>query len=387
MTGGFDDWFNAKRWFSRSHLKEASRYYAEGLYREISNKNLFLWAQAIAFKVLVTIVPIVVLATGIAGRVLRGNDAFATVARFIHDFLPPNQSNQLVSFLEQLQQASGTIVGLGGLGLFVSAVSLLITLRVAVSNAFEQDWHEGRSLLRGYLFDVRMVLQVGLFFILTISFSVFAQSLMNVAVFETVGLNADWIQEGWTRVIRTLNLFVPFLITTAMFFQLYYLVPKPHPRKRSALSGALIAGVLWEAAKQAFTYYATYVGHFDRYGGSGEGLNALGNTFGLIIAFVFWVYFSAIVLMMGAVVASLYEHRHVASGRLPGEPPHSPTPGDGAVADVDEQMVDDQAAETDSHGAADPEETTAANATVPNGETSGDTANHAEPTSERDDVA
>jgi membrane protein len=322
MTGPSD-------WFDAASLKAWSRYYARGLYREISDKNLFLWAQAIAFKVLVTIVPIVVLATGVAGRVLRGNDAFATVARFIHDFLPPSQSNQLVTFLQELQQASGTIVGLGGLGLFLSAVSLFITLRVAVSNAFEQDWHEGRSLLGGYLFDVRMVLQVGLFFILTIGFSVVAQSLMNVAVFETIGLSAEWIREGWSRAIRTLNLFVPFFITTAMFFQLYYLVPKPHPRRRSALSGALIAGALWEAAKQAFTYYATYVGHFDRYGASGEGLNALGNTFGLIIAFVFWVYFSGAVLMLGAVVASLREHRHVAAGRLPGDPPESPTPGDG----------------------------------------------------------
>lgn len=316
MTGPLD-------WLDTAAVKAGARYYAQGLYREISDKNLFLWAQAIAFKVLVTIVPIVVLLTGVAGRVLRGNDAFATVARFIHDFLPPSQSNQLVSFLEQLQQASGTIVGLGGLGLFLSAVSLFITLRVAVSNAFEQDWHKGRSLLGGYLFDVRMTLQVGLFFALTISFSVFAQSLMNVTVFETVGLSADWIQEGWTQVIRTLNLFVPFFITTAMFFQLYYLVPKPHPRKRSALSGALLAGVLWEAAKQAFTYYATYVGRFDRYGAQSEGLNALGNTFGLIIAFVFWVYFSGAVLMLGAVVASLREHRYVASGRLPGEPPGS----------------------------------------------------------------
>lgn len=311
-------------------MKESAQYYIHGLYRELSDKNLFLWAQAIAFKVLVTIVPIVVLATGIAGRVLRGNDAFATVARFIHDFLPPSQSNQLVTFLEQLQQASGTIVGLGGLGLLLSAVSLFITLRIAVGKAFEQDWHEDRSLLGGYLFDFRMVIQVGVFFLLTISFSVVAQSLLNTAIVEMLGMNADWVREGWSRVIRTLNIFVPFFITTAMFFQLYYLVPQPHPRKRSAFSGAMLAGVLWEGLKQAFTYYATYVGHFDRYAAPGEGLNALGNTFGLIIAFVFWVYFSAIVLMIGAVIASLYEHRHVTEGRLPGETPVS---GDGLSAE------------------------------------------------------
>ena len=309
----FDSPFTS--WLER--LKISGRYYARGLYNEIASKNLFLWAQAIAFKVLVTIVPIVILATGLVGRVLQRSDAFAAVARFIHDFLPPSQGHQVVNFLHQLQSASGTIVGVGGVGLFLSAVSLFITLRIAVSNAFEQDWHEGRTVVGGYLFDVRMVLQVGLLFILTIGTSVFVQSIQGPTVLAFAGLDEPWVRESWQHAVQTLGLFVPFFITTAMFFQLYYFVPKPHPRKRAAVSGALVAGVLWEAAKQAFTYYATYIGHFDRY--SNEGLGALGNTFGLITAFVFWVYFSGIVLMLGAVVASLREHRYVSAGLLPGQ--------------------------------------------------------------------
>ena len=294
-------------------------YYARGLYKEIAAKNLFLWAQAIAFKVLVTVVPIVILATGLAGRILRGNDAFAAVARFIYDFLPPSQSQQVVNFLHQLQVSSGTIVGIGGIGLFLSAVSLFITLRIAVGNAFEQDWHEGRSVIGGYLFDVRMVLQVGVLFLITIGMSVFVQSVEGPDILSFAGMDQPWAREGWQRAIQTTGLFVPFFITTAMFFQLYYLVPKPHPRKRSAFIGAMIAGVLWEMAKQIFTYYATYVGQFERY--ATEGLGAIGNTFALIIAFVFWIYFSGIVLMLGAVVASLHEHRYVTSGLLPGERP------------------------------------------------------------------
>ena len=290
-----------------TRLKEGARYYMYGLYEEIANKNLFLWAQAIAFKVLVTIVPVVVLATGLVGKLVPqlvelvpaevqsgvpSGDPFDQLAVVVSDFLPPSQTDQLIDFLETLYQASGAITLFGALGLFLSAWSLFITLRIAVSNAFEQDWHVGRSIIGGYLFDVRMVLQVGLLFGLTIGLSVLAQAL---------GLGASWF--------RIVGLFAPFLITMAMFFQLFYFVPKPHPRKRSALIGALLTAVLWEGAKQGFTYYATYVGHFDRYQ-SGSEMAALGNVFGIIIAFVFWVYFSAIVLMVGAVIASLHEHRH-----------------------------------------------------------------------------
>jgi membrane protein len=294
-----------------SDLWSSARYYGLGLYLELSEKNVFLWAQAIAFKVLVTIVPIVILATGIIGRVLQGKDAFTAVTRFIRELLPGTHSQQLIDFLTQLQNASATIVGIGGVGLFLSAMSLFITLRIAVSNAFEQDWHQQRSLLRGYLFDARMVVQVGILFILTVGLSVSLPPFVNDVIIGQLVGPEWWIQWLWNRAIWVTGLLLPLLLTTAMFFQLYYLVPQPPPRRRSALAGALIAAVLWETAKQAFTFYATYVGY-------GTGTEALGNTFGLIVAFVFWVYFSGVVLMIGAIIASLREHRHVTAGQLPG---------------------------------------------------------------------
>lgn len=333
---------------SRIHLPESIRdaladlwtsaqYYGLGLYLELSSKDVFLWAQAIAFKVLVTVVPIVILATGIIGRVLQGEDAFTAVSGFIRELLPGSQSQQLIDFLTQLQDASATIVGIGGIGLFLSAMSLFITLRIAVSNAFEQNWHEQRSLLRGYLFDVRMVIQVGILFLLTVGLSVSLPSFVNEMILGPLLGHEQWLQWLWNRTLWITGVLLPLLLTTAMFYQLYYFVPKPHPRKQSALVGSLIAAVLWETAKQAFTYYATYVGY-------GTGTEALGSTFGLIVAFVFWVYFSGIVLMIGAIVASLREHRHVTAGELPGVqlPPklYSLTPNDEGNDDGEDRVAD-----------------------------------------------
>lgn len=293
-----------------SDLWTGVQYYGLGLYLELSSKDVFLWAQAIAFKVLVTIVPIIILATGVIGRILQGKDAFTAVSRFIRELLPGSQSQRLIDFLTQLQDASATIVGIGGIGLFLSALSLFVTLRIAVSNAFEQTWHEQRSLLRGYLFDARMVVQVGILFIMTVGLSVFIPPFVNDVLLGQLIGEEQWLRWIWERTVWLTGLLLPLLLTTAMFYQLYYLVPKPHPKWRNALVGAVLAAVLWETAKQAFTYYATYVGY-------GTGTEALGNTFGLIVAFVFWVYFSGIVLMLGAVVASLREHRYVTAGELP----------------------------------------------------------------------
>ena len=97
-----------------------------------------------------------------------------------------------------------------------------------------------------------------------------------------------------------------------MFFLLFTFIPLPHPPRKSALLGAVTTALLWELAKNAFTIYATRAGRFE-YGSAEAGDGAvglLGNTFGLILAFVFWVYYSGVVLCVGAIVALLNEKRH-----------------------------------------------------------------------------
>lgn len=297
------------------------RYYVGGVYRALNEKQVFLWAQAIAFKVLITIVPIIILATGVLGMVLQRSQPFQQIAAIIREFLPPGNSDQIIGFLEQLQETGGVITAVGVIGLIFSAVTIFTTLRVVVSNIFQEEWHHVRPIFSGYMFDIRMAMQVGGLFILTVGLSVAVQSI-DIGFLATVGLDYSWVELGWRRLIQVLGLLVPYLLTTAMFFQLFYFIPKPHPPKRSALLGAVVTGLLWEAAKFSFAVYATSLGRPERYGGGQEGF-PLGNTFALIILFVFWIYYSGVVLIIGGLISMLHEKRYrqrridVAAGEGP----------------------------------------------------------------------
>src|SRR5690625_7840209 len=88
----------------------------------------------------------------------------------------------------------------------------------------------------------------------------------------------------------------------AMFFQLFYFIPKPRPPKRSALLGAVVTGLLWEVAKHSFAVYATGLGRPERVGGGQEGYPR-GKTFARLSLFVFWIYYSGRVLIIGGIVA------------------------------------------------------------------------------------
>lgn len=311
-----------------NRLRETLAYYAGGIYRYLFEKDIFLWAQAIAFKVLITIVPIIILATGILGRILQREDAFASVARYIQEYIPSfERSRMLIDFIDRLQQAGTFFTGLGIFALLFAAMTIFTTLRVVIGNVFQEEWHRHRSTIRGYLFDIRMAAQVGLLFLLTFGLSLLTQSINQggLDMAQRFGLDYVWLREGWRQAFKWLSYLIPYLLSTAMFFQLFYFVPQPHPPKRSALTGAVVTGLLWEAAKLSFTLYATYVGRFDRYtvpGQEGQEIfEALGQAFGLIIALVFWIYYSGIVLTLGTLIAMLSEKR-VRMKRLRGEPVH-----------------------------------------------------------------
>ncbi len=284
-------------------LSEIVGFYSRSLYRQLESKDVFLWAQAIAFKSLVAVIPILIIGVGLFGP---------TLARVVHEVLPSGQGSDLIAFAERLQMARGAITVVGIIGLAFTGVTLFSTLRGVLANVFVEEWHEHRSILRGYICDLRMAAQVGALFVLTLAIStaVQAMNLSGPQIVENLGFGRIWLEAGWMRVLNGLGLLLPVAIATAMFFQLYYLIPLPHPPKRSVAAGAFFAAILFEIAKFAFALYARRLGAFDRYSDPGEsGLGGVSDAFGVIIAFVFWAYYSGLVLILGALVVLLHESR------------------------------------------------------------------------------
>lgn len=285
------------------------RYYLGGLWTRLNEDPVFIWAQAIAFKVLITILPLILIATGVFGLVLRQDNPFETVAGYLRTFLPPGQSQPIIDLLFRLQQTSPALTIVGVAVLVVVVITLFSVLRYVIGTSMGAGRHLYRSILHGYLFDARMALQVGLLFLISFGLTL-GINVLNAAGQELLtdwGLHPDLLQAGQRLVLQVVALAVPFLFSVAMFAQLFYFIPRPRPPSSSAFFGAFFTALLFEVAKNAFTLYATYLGQFNRYGSGDE---AIGGVFGLLIAFVVWVYFSGLVLIIGAMMTHLHEQRH-----------------------------------------------------------------------------
>ncbi len=276
-------------------------------------KGFFL-AQAIAFKSLITIIPVTLFILGLLAQYFQSPENLELVSGLV-SALVPTYLDDFIKFFQDYQAADSKITLIGAVGSLVFATVLMNTFCVVISEVFAGNHHEGRPFVRQYMFSFRLAVQVGGIFFLTILLSIFVQTL-NVAglsFLKEIGIDKVWIQSGWRRMINLLGVLIPFVLSSAMFFQLYYLIPKPHPPVRSVLLGTATATIFWEAAKSLFTLYATNFAFFNRFRDNVVfGLEDLSNTIGLIIALMVWVYYSGIVLIVGSIVVMLDEKRRLS---------------------------------------------------------------------------
>ncbi|MCP4276041.1 MAG: YihY family inner membrane protein [Gammaproteobacteria bacterium] len=99
-------------------------------------------------------------------------------------------------------------------------------------------------------------------------------------------------------LIHFISKLLPFILIIGAFTFIYMLVPNTRVKPRSALFGAVIAGILWETSGIVFT---SFVGSSTRY-------TAIYSSFAIMLMFMIWLYLSWLILLIGSSIA--YYHQH-----------------------------------------------------------------------------
>ncbi|RYF60662.1 MAG: YihY/virulence factor BrkB family protein [Cytophagaceae bacterium] len=89
-------------------------------------------------------------------------------------------------------------------------------------------------------------------------------------------------------------------VNTVLFTVIYRFLPSPAANVtwRDARYGGVIAAILWEAAKQGFALY------LQRMNGQ-AGYDKVYGSLGGLVLLVFWIYYSSMILLLGAELAKL----------------------------------------------------------------------------------
>ena len=252
-----------------------------GAYSRFFAADGFFMSAGLAFFFLVTMIPLLLLSVAIVGFVMTSEQvAREIVSQLTSNF--PVYRNEIAKALLRIVQTRGTSTLVGTVVLIVFSTPLLSAARLVLHRLM--DLQVGRGYLRGLVVDSGMVILLGvlLFLLTALTWAFYWFQVFVLAA----NVSARWLS------VTTLGFSLGLSMT--MFYLGYRFVPARHMRPGAALAGAAVATILWEIAKQLFRLYIREFAVYDQIYG----------PLGVLVAFVMFVYYSAIVFVVGGAYAA-----------------------------------------------------------------------------------
>ena len=247
--------------------------------KKFNDDNGFFLSSGIAFNVLINLIPFIMLLLVLAGAYFYNDQAVNNHIRaYFRDVAPVLDPKIMKIFTDVIQNRK--IVGiLGFICLLWFSTCVFGSLRVALNIVFRVEKSEG--MWHGIGIDLVMIYLAGILLIVSMILSsavVFLQGYQG-QIPVAIGPTIQWI----------LKYLLPFFLTVGMFFLIYKIIPNKEIHFKSALQAALFTGLLWELAKHLFGWYVVHLAEYSIFYGS----------FGTLVIFVLWVYYSSTILVVG----------------------------------------------------------------------------------------
>ena len=190
-----------------------------------------------------------------------------------------------------VERVDRTRFGVLGLVLFLwTSTRLIATLRTSLREIF--DLPEERGIVEGKVFDVQMVLVAGTLFVANTGITLVLDAAQNWGV-RLVGsrwIDVETVQLVWARLLAFFFIFLMFLL-------IYRYLPRRRTPWRMALVAAVFTAVAWEALKSLFAVYVSYA-------------TSWATVYGALVTpiiLVLWIYYSAVVFILGGEIAHVDE--------------------------------------------------------------------------------
>ncbi len=256
--------------------------------RDVAEGQLTLRAMSLVYTTLLSLVPLL----AVSFSVLKAFGVHNQVQPLLYNFLAPlgekgaEIGDRIIGFVDNIK------VGvLGSLGLAM-LLYIVISLLQKIERTFNFIWRirQPRRFAQRFS-DYLSVILVGP--VLIFSALGITASIRSTAVVQAI---ADI--EPFGTLLQFGGQLIPYILIIAAFTFIYIFIPNTKVRFRSALTGAVISGVLWETAGWAF---ASFIVTSTKYA-------AIYSSFAILIMFMIWVYLGWIILLIGADVAFYHQN-------------------------------------------------------------------------------
>jgi membrane protein len=248
------------------------------------------YAASIAYYSLVSLFPCFLLAFAILGRMTSDDNSRHAVLLFVLQYFP-SRFDFIATQLDALRTTKLTLGVTGTVGLVWGALGVFGAITTAVNYAWGLEHAPPRTFWKHKLVSFLMLGVAGLMLII-------AMLLVSASHVVAAGWFAD-VAARFPGLVVLRGLTVRFG-TTLLFILIvglvYYFVPNTAVRFREVWIGAVVTGLLWKGAIEAFSWY---IGDMSRYSRVNGSITA-------VVVFLVWVYLQAVILLYGVEFTAAY---------------------------------------------------------------------------------
>ncbi len=278
------------------HFGRVLGYYLGGLYRRSAEHNLFLLSGGLAFSLSLCFIPLLFIGFAILGRLsglpgLEDRVVSLLLAVIPYEDAATFVAETVMTRLAEFERFKGVFGFIGVVGTILAASALFGAIRAALNTIFRVPH---RSLLIGKLKDLGLIVIV-LVYLIAAPLLLPALGVVEEFFGELIR-QPEWVATVLHDATITIGSIV---LVFGMFYGLFAYVPQRRLGSRTILVSAIASTVLWELARQGFTFYVT----------NAATLRTIYGTSLLLAVVGLWFYYSGLTLILGAEIGQLYQER------------------------------------------------------------------------------
>ncbi len=270
---------------------------ARNLWLKMDEDEFLFLSSGLAFNILLCLLPILILFVFVLGMVFQNIDVSGPIDHLLRIAFPnqphaPAIQRAIESVLSDIVTHRGSFGFLSVAILLGTSASLFASLRSVLHRIFQIKAQ--RHFILTYFVDLLLVLGMTLLILFTTSLSWIYRSLKHIP-----GLLSpqDWLVSG---ALGTIPDFAAIGIIFLLCYLLYQYVPEERIDRKSALIAACTTSLVWEISGYVFGWYLRTLTHFSK----------LYGAYAFIVVLLIWVFWSAVIFVVGAEVGYLAQTRN-----------------------------------------------------------------------------
>lgn len=283
-------------------LKDTLLLFKDAL-TEFMEDRATLFAAGLAYYTVFSLAPLLVFTTSVAGffigRSLAGEQIILQLQYIIGGELAKFVESAMTSLMDRSTSTTTAVISVAvllfGAGGIFRQTKAALNLVWGITDVRPKTFHEWLILARHQAIPFVMVFLLGLL----LSLTVIVETLLSAVRTRFEVLFPEAI-----ALIPQINLlFIP-LLTFITFLLVFKLLPDARTRWRDMAVGALVTTILFLIGRALLTIFISYSNTSSLYGAAGS-----------IVILLFWIYYSAQIILYGAEFTWVYANRHGQSIR------------------------------------------------------------------------